>query len=178
MPTVVSDLGQTMIDDLHPWQQDDPTIQNILSAIGAEVQRVQDKMLDLWMKLLPQNADDSYNSLTLWEMLVGVIPANNPVLTESQRSALVMGYIAAHGAGSRTAWENILTLALGESDWSFTQGPGDYQITLTLPTRSTQPLATAIIALADVVTPAHLQVFAGFTGGFLVGISQLGVEPL
>lgn len=175
MALTISDLGQQMLDDMHPWQADDPLTQNILSALGNEIDYLQSKMADVWTKWLPQSADDTYHTLTAWEMMVGIV--TNPALTLQQRLNLLLAYIVGRD-GSRTTWVNILSTALGTTNWTYTQGPGDYQITLTLPSRSGNPVATQIVALAASVTPAHLQVFAGFTGGFLVGVSSLGVEPL
>lgn len=174
--TLVGPVGLVMLDDLAPELADDPTVQNVLNAVGREMQRFVDAASAFFQAMFPQNTDDVHKQLSMWEMLLGI--GTNPALTVVQRRAVVQGYVQQRSVGSGASWIALLSLALGTSNWTHLEGPGNYQVTITLPSRTGSPQASTIVALAARVTPAHLQIIAGFNGGFLVGISQLGVEPL
>lgn len=174
--TTLVPTGQTMIDDLSPELGDDPTVRNVLNAVAKECDRLSAAASSFFESMFPQNTDDTHKQLSVWEMLLGI--ATNPALTTVQRRAVVQGYVQQRSVGSGASWIALLSLALGTSAWSHSEGPGDYQVTITLPSRSGSPQANVIVALAARVTPAHLQVIPSFGAGFLVGISQLGVEGL
>lgn len=176
MALAISDTGEVMLGDLSPELADDPTTQNILSALGREFERLVATALALFNGFFPQNVDTTYNQLEMWEMLLGISP--NPALTVVERRAIVQGYVQQRSVGSGASWVALISVALGTPNWTHQEGPGAYQLSITLPSRTGSPSASAISALAKRVTPAHLQLIVGFDGGFLVGVSELGVEPL
>lgn len=165
-----------ILDSLPVWYSTDPIALSILDAMGKELQRIEDFITDVLTQFFPSNTDDTYGLLSMWEQLVGlgIAPAD---MTLEQRRALVAARLRDRTASSGLEWEQVVAEALREVPWTYEEGPSDYQVTITYPFLVGGMTSAQVQALVRAVTPAHLQVLATYTSGFLLGISLIG-DPL
>lgn len=172
-PVTLSERGRRLLEDLPPELADAPQIQTVVDVLARELERLEGAATEATQKMFPPAADDEYGTLKMWEALLG-LPVALPGLTLAQRQALVRATVKQRRAASGAQWAEMLTTAIGSSSWSHHYGPGDYVVTITIPYVPGGIAAGQVVTLARRVTPAHLQVNAGFTGGFLIGISNIG----
>lgn len=174
--TTVQQKALDMLDSLPAWYESAPIALEILDAIGRELQRVEDFLVALRLGFFPQNADDTYGLLSAWESMTG-LAVQPPGATLDQRQALVIARLRQRTAGSGLAWEDAVAQTFGGVTWTYQEGPGSYQITIVYPFTTGGVSSAQVQSLVRAVTPAHLQILATFTTGFLVGVSLVG-DPL
>lgn len=177
MSLVLTERAQGLLADLPPYYSAEPLVQRSYGAFANELDRLDSTRDAIKEGLTPLTANDTYKGLSMLESMMGlpVAPAGQ---TEAQRRSTLLAYIAARRAGTGAAWKTLLTLALGNTPWSYFEGPGDYQITISIGYASGSFTAGQVLALARAITPAHIDIIAAYDQGFLVGISQVGIEPL
>lgn len=162
-----------MLDDLPPYEADDPSFQNLVNCFAKEIDRIEDVANDIRTKLFPQNADDTYMTLSMWEKLLGLTVSPTGVSIEDRRAA-VLSNIRKRNAGSGASWVDLMTTAIGTLAWSHSEGPGDNQITISAPYSSGTYNAGNSAVLARRITPAHLEILATYDEGFIIGVSMIG----
>jgi hypothetical protein len=171
----LSEKGQALLDDLQPELADDPFVQQVEDALGREIQRFEDTRADVFHKRFPQYADDTYGILPMLEWLFG-LPIAPPVDIETRRGS-VLARIRKRGSGAGSDWAAAITSVIG-NNWTHLEGPGAYQLTITIPYEPGGFTAGALSALVSKITPANLQILIAYSQGFLVGISRIGLDPL
>lgn len=78
---------------------------------------------------------------------------------------------------TRTITDTGLSMSDSISRSVFTV-PGAYQVAIHIPYVSGAFISAQLIALLQLITPAHIQVTVGYNNGFLVGISLVGIDSL
>lgn len=175
MSATDSDKALDLIDTLPVYLQDSPTVRNLIDPLARELQRVEDAGNALRDRFTPQNADNQYDMLAMWEELLGLPPRPAGVSLE-QRQAGVMAAFHRRGSSAGSSWVERANALIG-TQWSYSEGPGDYQLTVTIPYASTSVSASVVRRILQLITPAHLQLIVGYDVGFLLGISNIG-DPL
>lgn len=169
--------AQVILGDMPPWYSEDQIARAIITAMANEAQRIEDFASAVRLQMFPQNADDSYGVLGLWEGLFG-LPVEPAGATLAARRALVLAHIQKRNAGSGKEWEDAVTQALNTNSWTYQEGPGNYEVTVRIPYGAiTYSTGQAQIFIEE-ITPAHLQVGFGYNTGWLVGISLVSVDVL
>lgn len=161
-----------------PYYREDPAVQALLDAGARELQRVEDALSNIRERFFPHNADDTLNMLSIWEATLGlpVRPAGVSVL---ERQTAVLSAVRKRRSGSGADWMSNISAALGDVIWTHRENyPGGYQLTIEIPYDPASYTAGQVLRLINQITPAHIQIVSGFSEGFLVGISQVGVEPV
>lgn len=161
-----------MLADLMPELQDSAAVQQAVDGAARELERLEETARDIRSKLSPLNADDTYNTLKMWERLFG-LPVAPPIPVE-QRRALVLASLRKRKSAAGSDWVELLTLALGGTSWEHQEGPTDYLISIKIPYDPTGFTAGQVAAIARRITPAHLDIATGLIDGFLIGISLIG----
>jgi uncharacterized protein YmfQ (DUF2313 family) len=177
MPATLSDRALDLLGDLPPYERDDPAIQAIIAAVADEIAVLEATANEILQGLFPQNADDTYGTLSYYERLLA-LPVAPPGQSLDQRRAMVLSYLATRKSASAADWVATLNRALGGAVWSYEEGPGDYQVTLHIPYEEGGYTVSQVLNLARAITPAHLDVLGSFNEGFLIGISEIGVSTL
>lgn len=175
MSTVaLTDRAAVLLGDIQPELADDPIVQMALQAVANELDRVDQAAQSLRDGFFPTTATDP--ALSLYEEAFG-LPVAPPTQTLDQRRALVIAHFRKRIAGSGLDWEAALTQAMGTTQYTYFEGPLPYQVTITYGFVAGAPTAQAVQAFAREITPAHVRVLAAYSGGFLIGISNIG-DPL
>lgn len=166
-----------LLDDLPPYYAGEPLVQRSYQAIANELDRLFATIEAIRVGLTPTTANDDYKGLSMLEAQtrLPVAPAGQ---TEAQRRVTLLAYLSARRSGRAAAWVALLDLALGTTPWEYEIGPADYQITIKIGYAADSFTAGQIVQLARAITPAHYDIIVGFDEGFLVGISEVGIESL
>lgn len=176
MSSTLAEKTLTMLEDLPPYLGSDPSTQAVLDPVGIELQRLEDQMVRLRTKMLPQNADDEFRTLGMWESLMGVAVEPAGVSVTARRN-LIVSHLRKRLSGASSDWVANVTEVLG-SIWTWQLGPGPYAITVHISYASGTVTAGQVADLLRDMTPAHIDLHVGYGEGFLVGISQIGIESL
>lgn len=173
----VTDTVQRMLDQLPSYEANEPMIQRVYGALGNELDRMTATMDAIRDGLTPSIATDDYSGLSMLESQLG-IPVKPDGRTDLQRRLTVLAWIQARRGGTGSAWVALMNLALGSTPWSYHEGPGEYEVTIILPLVEGSLTAGQLLAFARAITPAHIDIIPTYGTGFLIGISEIGVEPL
>lgn len=184
MPAVLSEKAKELLSLMPPYLTDDPLVQGIIEAQAKELQRIDDAHQAIRAALFPSQAADVVlpNGATawlasLWETLLG-LPVNPTGVTNLERERRITSHIRKRQSGRGADWVATLSEAFGATPWSYEEGPGDYEVTIHIPYATGTYSAGQILALARDITPAHIDIIPAYDEGFLVGISDVGIEPL
>lgn len=174
MPAVVSDIGKKLIGLMPHFYAEDPATAAVIDPLARELQRLQDFLEVVIHQWFPQNAEDTYGQLSIREEMLG-IPVAPVGLSLERRRAIVHAYAKARLSGSGEDWIALLSIALGGAPFEHAENtPGAYDLKITIPFAEGSFTVGQVEALADVVTPAHLNLALAYSSGFIVGISRLG----
>jgi uncharacterized protein YmfQ (DUF2313 family) len=167
-------LTQKLLEYLPPYEADDPRVQNLIQAMANELGRIDTRAKDIVWRMFPQNADDTYGTLGMWEALLN-LPVQPAGVSLASRQSLVLSTLRSHNAGTGAAWRQLLEQVLGGAV-NVTVFPPNaaYTITLRVPVGAGSNAASQARVLAARITPAHLVINSGFIGGFIIGISHIG----
>lgn len=149
-----------VLGDIQPELAEALDVQQPLIAVAEELARVDATAYAIIDKMFPQNADDQFLTLLMWEALLGLPIGGSLSASVSDRRDVVVGVSRATRQASGAAWGSILTEILGSSGWSVADGPGPYEITLSALPGSVYT-AGQVLSVARRVTPAHILVTAG-----------------
>lgn len=170
-------LTQRMIDNMPPFYRGESFIEGLLDAVGRELQRVEDRAGAIQQGMFPQNTDDAYKLLSLWELLLG-LPVAPVGVTLATRRNLVVSTLGARSQSSGSAWVAAVNQALGGTPWSYQEGPGDYTVTIYIPFSSSSFNSVQVQNLVRKITPAHLVLAVVYLQGFLIGEGIVGEDRL
>lgn len=149
-----------VLGDIQPELAASGDVQQPLEAVAEELARIDATAYVIVEKMFPQNADDQFLTLLMWEALLGLPIGGSLGASVSDRRDVVVGVARATRQASGAAWGAILTEILGSSGWSVADGPGPYEITLMALPGSVYT-AGQVLAVARRVTPAHILVTTG-----------------
>lgn len=181
MARVLSEAGETMLEDLPHFMRSDPIVQGYVDTMAREMVRVEELIEEARTQWFASNADqDEY--LSIWEYNLG-LPIRTPGLTVDQRRVLVSSALRKRSAASGADWVATLNGAFGTGTWSYKEDNANYQVRITIPYGSGTLSALGVLSLARQVTPAHLDITVTYDGGggggtFIVGISLIGIGQL
>lgn len=169
--------AQAMLAKLPPYLADDDLVQRLCEAKAREFDRLETFLNTIREKILPQNADDEYGLLGIWERVTGV-PVEPENISLSLRRARVMAGLRRRTIGIGEGWAELISLLLNTEGWEHDENnPSAYKMAIQIPFPSTSFQAGAVEALLKKITPAHLQLTISYSDTFRVGISEVG-DPL
>ena len=84
--SVLSEKGETLVESLPVYAQEDTTIRALLDAVGKELQRLDDYLSNLRATLQPQTATDEF--LRYWESFLDLPVAPDAMHSGSIRLTL------------------------------------------------------------------------------------------
>ena len=172
-PPPLTVLAQSLLADLPPYEADDPIVQNLLRAVSLELARINARAHDIIIRLFPQDADDRWRTLGMWETMLG-LPIEPVGVSRATRSSLVAATVRSRNVGSGAHWTDLISQALVGVPWTQQEGPAAYTVTIRIPGGSSGYSTGQIRTFARKISPAHLVIESGTIGGFLIGISSIG----
>jgi hypothetical protein len=161
-----------LLDDVPPYEQSSYEVQAVLTVVANELGRIDAGRQALIQNFFPASADVL---LPLFEQLLG-LPVSPPA-TLSARQQLVLTYMSRlKSEGRGLDWTALITQAVG-TNWTYQEhdpnnplSPPANTVNVSIP----QAAAGYAWPLIRDLTPAHLVVNEGYTGGFIVGVSTVG----
>lgn len=147
MPRTLVPLAEEWMADLPPYYEEDEPTKGVLNALASEFGAINTAGLTIQSQVFPQNADDTYSMLGLWESLVG-LPVAAAGQSVAARRARVMGHLRRRRLASGAAWEDAITEVIG-SGWSVAENtPGAYTLQVTIPYQGGMAAPTALTPVA------------------------------
>lgn len=177
MPELLSDKTVEMLEDWPPYLAADAQAQGILDPLARELVRVDDTMNEIRTKMLPQNCSDEYRTAAMHERVLE-LPVEPAGKTLAERRALILAHYRRRYESGSSFWAEALTESFGTTDWSWHLGPGQLAITIKVATLGGTWTAQAVWQLARGLTPAHLDLYVQYGTGFIIEVSQVGVDTL
>lgn len=159
------------------WYSEDEVARAIVAAMAAELQRIESFLGVVRDQMRPQNADDTYGILGMWEALFG-LPVAPAGVTLSNRRALVLAHLQKRSSGAGFDWVAQVTQALNSNQWTYSEGPGSYQVTVRFPYASGGYTSAQAAVLIGEITPAHLLLSIGYSQGWILGSSRVGQDVI
>lgn len=170
----LSPRAEKMLGKLPPYLADDDLVQRLCEAKAQEFERVEAFLATIREKVQPQNADDEYGLLGLWERITGV-PVEPENVSIQQRRARVMAGLRRRTVGIGEGWAQLITLLLSTEGWEHDENnPKPYEMAIQIPFPSTSYQAGGLEALLRKITPAHIRLNISYSDTFRVGISEVG----
>ena len=152
-------------------------VERLELALANELERIDDFLMELLHTSFPQNATDANGTLSIWEMTMG-LPVQPEGMSEQDRRDALLARLVARNADEGQDWTNAATLIIGP-DWSYRENyPGPDQLTVLIPFAPGTPEADRIEVMLRDITPAHLELIVTFSGGFIVGESEVGEDAI
>lgn len=170
-------LTLRMLDDMPPYEADEPMIQVFVDSVARELQRVWDTANLFRHEFWPQNADEDFKALSMWEGILG-LPIQPDGIRPPARRNIVMAKLRARHVTSGKRWVELLTAMLGSENWSYVEGPFAYTVTITIPYSSGSWRAGRLIQHARAITPAHIAIDVNYSEGFILNESLLSSGTL
>jgi hypothetical protein len=112
--TELTDKGAAILDDMPYYAQTDPVIRAFINAVGAELKRIEDYLLDLRERLIPINATEDL--LRYWEEFLD-LPVQPDGVSVERREATVQAAIIRRTAGAGQGWYDLLSSVLAPATW-------------------------------------------------------------
>lgn len=175
--SAVAAITARMIETMPPYYRDNSIIEGILDACGREMQRIADRVDVLRTAFFPQTADDTYKTLSMWEMLLTLPVAQTGVPVATRRN-LILARLNGRGLSSGLAWIAAMSQAMGGTPWTYQEGPGSYVVTIYISFGAGSFSSVQVQQLARAITPAHIDVAVVYSQGFIVGEGRVGEDRL
>lgn len=162
-----------LVGAVPPFEQSSYEVQAVLGAIANELGRIEAARQALIQNFFPLTADAL---LPMFETLLG-LPVNPPasLALRHQLVAAYMQRLATEGRG--LDWTAGVSQAAGTTNWNYQEhdpanpaSPAAYVLNVNIP----QAAAGVAWPLINDLTPAHLFINEGYTGGFIVGVTTVG----
>ena len=162
-----------LIGDVPPFEQSSYEIQAVLGVIANELGRIDAARQALIQNFYPLTADVL---LPLFEALLG-LPVNPPATLAVRRQLVVTYMQRLKSEGRGIDWANLISATVGTANWNYQEhdpanalSPAAYTVNVNIP----QAASGFGWPLIRDITPAHLAINEGYTGGFIVGTSVIG----
>lgn len=175
--SAVAAVTGRMIDTMPAYYRGNSIIEGILDAVGRELQRIEDRLNFIRTGMFPQNADDTYKQLSLWEELLG-LPVAQAGATLTQRRNLVLARLNGRSLSSGAAWIDAVNQALGGTPWTYQEGPASYTVSIYISYALGSYSSVQVLSLVRAITPAHLDIAVVYSQGFIVGEGIVGEDRL
>jgi hypothetical protein len=183
MPAELHERTKDILDRTLPYYyRDDPATHSVIDPAVRELARIEEMLNVLRASFAPQNADDTYGLLSLWEemLLLPVAPAGVDLAV---RRNTVLAWLRTRKSGAGTDWMAAITKLLGTENWSHKEyphpsAPAPYQVAIDYPFAETSFTGGQVRQLLAVNTPAHIEVLASPGEGFVIGIAQIGASHI
>lgn len=170
-----AEATDTLVEFL-PWYfHADPRIRALMAVVAAEAKRIEAAGAELRSEWFVGSATARVG-LPAWELILG-LPVDPVGLTEDQRRDLIVANMRGRHSPRGSDWQAALSRMLG-TGWSYREDVGAYTVRISMPYASGSYTAQQVLALARLVTPAHLAISTTYGAGFLVGISLIGIDVL
>lgn len=164
--------ARIILGDMPPWYEVDEISTTVILVLAKELERIEGFIREVQWQMFPEHANDVYGILGRWEEFFGLpVQPNVPLETRQQ---IVAAQLAKRRSATGHDWELAVTTALGSGDWDYSEGPGNYQVTIRYPYRPGAYTSVQVANLIREITPAHIQILASYRQGFLIGISLVG----
>jgi hypothetical protein len=182
---VMSEQGLLLLEDLPHYFRDDPQVRGYVDAVSRELERVEaliDTVCDQWFSDIGMSGVMVNEYLSIWEFNLG-LPIAPQGMTTDQRGSIVTSHIRKRTAETGADWVSVMNAGFGTGTWGYDEDYADYTVRLTIPYGSGTITATAVLALARQITPAHIDIVVTYSGGggggsFIIGISPIGVGQI
>ena len=176
-PTLPTERALDLLEMLAVDLRRSPSGQRLLQALANELDRIEGFMYAFLEASFPQNATDELNTLSIWEVQLG-LPVAPEGLSEDQRRQSLLAKLAARHADEGQDWVAAATAIIGPG-WSYQENyPAADQLTVLIPYPPGSPEAGRVETQLRAITPAHLDLIVTFGGGFLVGLSEVGEDAI
>lgn len=174
--TALTAKGEEMLADLPHYYADDPNALAVIDMAAREIERVETLILTLRSKGLPNNADDDYGLLAIWEFLLG-LPVNPSGVSLANRQAAVRSAYLKRNTAAGADWAIAVNEAIGSS-WTYEENqPISYSIRVSVPDTAGYSGGQIQKLLRD-ATPAHLAITVQTGDGFRVDIDQVDIDTI
>lgn len=174
----LSERGTRMVDALSPWEQEDPATVAIMRASADELDAIEELASTVRDQAWPSRADDTYGLLAIHEGMLS-LPVSPEGVTLDERQQLVKAAVQSRKVGSRRNWITRMSAAMRGHQWDYQENfPDPGELTIRIPFAEGGYSAAQVQALAERITPAHVQIIIAFTGGFRVGVSRVGMDAI
>jgi uncharacterized protein YmfQ (DUF2313 family) len=170
-------VTQRMIETMPPYYRGESFIEGFMDAVGRELQRVEDRAAAIQQGMFPQNTDDVYRLLSMWELLLG-LPVAPPGVALTTRRNLVTATLASRSQSSGAAWVASVNQAMGGTPWTYQEGPAASTITIYISFSPSSFNSVQVQQLVRNITPAHLDLAVAYNQGFVVGEGRVGEDRL
>lgn len=174
----LSPRGEEMLESLSAWEQNDHGVVAIMRSGADELDAIQELAEGVRDQAWPDRADDTYGLLALHEatLHLPVQPADTSLV---ERQAAVRSAIQARKSGSKSNWIARMTTVMRGQQWTYAENtPGPLQLTIRIPWAAGSYSAAQVEALAQRITPAHIEIILAYDQGFIVGVSRVGQDAL
>lgn len=175
--------AQELLEDLPAYCWDDPAMQGMMAAVGNELQRIEDFIVNWRLGLMPQQATGAL--LDYWENFLD-LPVGPAGIPEEDRREIVMAAVARRGGGLGSGWVALLTVVADFNSWRHSENtneygdPADYELAITDVDLLASSWRSGVFHdTVKKTTPAHLEISEIEIAGddsFRVGISEVGDE--
>jgi Bacteriophage Mu-like, Gp48 len=169
-------VPEDLLSDVPPFEHESYEIATVLRVVAGELGRIAAAQGGLTQQWFPSTADVL---LGQFEQMLG-LPVNPANTSLEVRRAIVLAYlrrlrvegtgldwIASMNSLAGTAW------SYAEHDPASPDSPDPYTINVSIP----EVLATVGWNFVRDITPAHIAINESYTGGWLVGIADIGITP-
>lgn len=160
-----------------PYYDGERYMEAVINVLAREIERIDEAAATIRREMFPQNATDKYKLLSLWEALMGM-PVAPTGISEDVRRQFVLARFRGRNSGAGTDWIAAMRQALGDTVWTYQEGPGSYQVTIYLAYSADSYNSVQVQNFARAITPAHIEIAVQYNQGFLVGISLVGEDRL
>jgi hypothetical protein len=171
----MSERVDRMVGSLTPWESEDPDVVAIMTAMGGELDLVEDLMLTVRDQAWPHRADDTYGLLAIHERTFR-LPVAPTGATVAQRQSVIKARLGRRRDGRKATWvDRINDLLGGPSNWSYQENhPAAHQITVTLNVLPSSGLASQVIDAIEAFTPVVDELIITYAASFFIGESAIG----
>jgi hypothetical protein len=167
-----------LLEMLPPYVREDPEVVAVMREGGAELDRIEEFMLTVREHAWPHRATDEYGILSVHERMLG-LPVAPVGVTVADRQSQVRARMKRRRDGRKAAWVSRINEVLGADNWEYAENtPGGNQLSITLRVEPGIGLAEQARRLAEVFTPAAVQIIVGYEEGFILGVGGLGEDAL
>lgn len=167
----------SLIEDVPQFERRSYEIRAALRVVGCELARLDAARLALAQNFFPATAD-----VLLWrfEQLLGLPVAPEDTELDVRRVRVIAYLRRLRGEGRGLDWIDAISALCG-TNWNYREhdpddpnSPAAYTLDVNIP----MLLARVGWNLVRDVTPAHIDINAGYIEGWFVGIAHLGITPL
>jgi hypothetical protein len=170
----LSDRGVRMVESLAGYEQEDLSVIAIMRAGADELDAIEELMEGVRDQAWPHRADDTFGILALHERQYS-LPVAPPGVSLAARQAALKAAVQGRRAGAKRVWVRRMNTAMRGHPWGYEEHtPGPNQLTISIPWAEDSYDSAQVRALAQRITPAHVEIVMRYESGFIVGVATVG----